>query len=33
MDSVDIPAASPDRHLETKRWLLANEGALSPALV
>jgi hypothetical protein len=36
MDSVDIPAASLVgiwRHLETKGWLLENEGALSPALV
>jgi methylated-DNA-[protein]-cysteine S-methyltransferase len=23
----------PGRHLETKRWLLENEGALPPALV
>jgi methylated-DNA-[protein]-cysteine S-methyltransferase len=23
----------PGRHLETKRWLLGNEGALSPTLV
>jgi methylated-DNA-[protein]-cysteine S-methyltransferase len=23
----------PGRHLETKRWLLENEGAPSPALV